>query len=1029
MIDEMNAPEKKPGKSSSKPLSDPLWPPPPLADEETLSGKNDGTLQGQLGQENEPGSKGLAHPDPLMPPPPLDEPGDEFDGCESLSTDADLGKQGHAHGTVIDDGNTAVSRARATVDSEPSADGDPQAELAPDSATLQDPQRSSPNLQGAAAQLARAGRNTRLPEIPGYEILAKLGQGGMGAVYKARDTRLNRLVAVKVIQTHLDEKNLKRFEREVSTVASLQHPHVAQLYAADTAAQKPYYVMELVEGSTLEQEVGSEPRPPQQAAELVATLAQTIAFCHEKQIIHRDLKPSNVLLDPQGRPKLTDFGLAKMLHVQDENTRTGDIMGTPGYMAPEQASGVVKQMGPACDIYGLGAILYRLLTGRAPFSSPDPMQTVLKVLSEDPVPPRKLLPELPRDIETICLKCLEKKTDRRYATATALHNDLENYLKGRPITARPSSVIERAAKWCRRRPTAAALLATAAVLVPLIIVGQWYYSNRLADSLEDSRQLTSQLNQSLDDQEQLNEDLGEELDKSTRLANEGSDFSKWVLEQHLLQLQRLPGTTRLRYDLIGRVQQFLDASTPHVPEESKFIRRHARTYHLIADIQGNPRRNNLGEKKLALENYNKSLQLFERALAIDSSDTVAKRLQIACLLNKSDLVYEMSGGNECDQLIETALKIEKQLPIDWTDDQTLGIRAMVASYEIDMRVRNEQLEPALERSEDVRQMLQEFAQLAQERNDQNFLSTANHEIISADVEHVRILEKMGRYDEAAETISRAVRLAQDFLDARPQDPEARNLVSSVLIGQADLYCKLDQFQQATENYQRAVDIRRQLVAEDADDQQAKIQLALALNRLAQIKLILSSPAPDDPEQLPNRMLLQEALEILDSVTQLRQSLIEADPENRQYKREFWQHLYAQGELYGRDGQYQQAIDSYLQVAAVAGELVQLDSPEPIDWQGLAQSEFGIAMAKFQRFGETVFSEDEPFSGKPQDLPDYKQSLQHIEKSIEHFQTLESLQDLDAAQQAYLQTVEATGELIRETAKKIEEFLNDGGVAP
>ncbi|HLW67075.1 MAG TPA: serine/threonine-protein kinase, partial [Gemmataceae bacterium] len=361
----------------------------------------------------------------------------------------------------------------------------------------------------SSATLPQQERSTELPRpiVPGYEIDRELGRGGMGVVYLARQTKLNRPVALKMILAgaHASPQDRDRFRIEAQAAAQLQHPNIVQIYEIGEADGHPYLALEYVPGNGLDEHLTGTPWAPRDAAELIGPLARAIHHAHEKGIIHRDLKPANILLmrnaerrmqneekqetalqpDSAFRiahsafPKITDFGLAKQIQEAEQRkagpTQTGTVMGTPSYIAPEQARGQTSSVGPEADVYALGAILYELLTGRPPFRGETPLDTVLQVMSEEPVPPRRLQPKVPRDLEVICLKCLEKDPSQRYASALALAEDLRRFLDLKPIIARPASAPVWLLKWARRRPAAASMvvmtiLVAAAALITSIVV-------------------------------------------------------------------------------------------------------------------------------------------------------------------------------------------------------------------------------------------------------------------------------------------------------------------------------------------------------------------------------------------------------------------------------------------------------------------------------------------------------------------------------------------------------------------------------
>ncbi|MBL7044512.1 MAG: protein kinase, partial [Pirellulaceae bacterium] len=356
---------------------------------------------------------------------------------------------------------------------------------------------SSPNV--GAAMKPTAGVSGKVRYFGDYELLEEIARGGMGVVYKARQINLNRTVALKMILAGqlASEDDVKRFYTEAEAAANLDHPGIVPIFEVGEHEGQHYFSMGFVEGESLADRLKDGPLPPREAAEYTKKIAEAIAFAHERGVIHRDLKPANVLLAGSGQrsaisreqegsdsklkadsstltactPKVTDFGLAKKTESDSNLTGTGQILGTPSYMPPEQASGKVDEVTELADVYSLGAILYALVTGRPPFQADNPLDTLLQVLEREPVSPRTLNPKVPQDLETICLKCLEKDRQRRYASAQDLADELRRFLEGEPIHARPISASARAWRWCKRKPILAGLWATAVVLLLALSIG------------------------------------------------------------------------------------------------------------------------------------------------------------------------------------------------------------------------------------------------------------------------------------------------------------------------------------------------------------------------------------------------------------------------------------------------------------------------------------------------------------------------------------------------------------------------------
>jgi WD40 repeat protein len=387
---------------------------------------------------------------------------------------------------------------------------DPNRTVAAES--LADVSSATPPSESARTQVMDTAVEPERPVVPGYQILEVLGRGGMGVVYKARQVGLNRLVALKMVLAgvHAAPQDLIRFLAEAEVVARLQHTNIVQIYQIGRHGDVPYFSLEYIDGGSLGHRLAGVPQQPRAAAALIESLARAMHVAHRKGIVHRDLKPGNILLrskseirnpKPDGannappgptfrvsdyEPKITDFGLAKHVDTGSGLTQTGAILGTPSYMAPEQAE-AKKDVGPAVDIYALGAILYEMLTGRPPFRGPTPLDTVMHVLSDEPVAPTRLQPGVPRDLETVCLKCLHKEPGKRYATAEALADDLQRFLTDRPIVARRTGALERVRRWCRRNPVVAGMSAAVVILLFVLAVGASVAAVLLGQQRNDAR--------------------------------------------------------------------------------------------------------------------------------------------------------------------------------------------------------------------------------------------------------------------------------------------------------------------------------------------------------------------------------------------------------------------------------------------------------------------------------------------------------------------------------------------------------------
>ena len=342
-----------------------------------------------------------------------------------------------------------------------------------------------PNLVGDQSSHGIHGK-PQLRQFGDYELIHELGRGGMGVVYKAHQRSLDRIVAVKMILAghFASRSDVQRFHAEAQNAARLRHPNIVSIYEVGDFEGQHFYAMEFVQGQRLADLARDQPLPSRQAARYLKALAEATHIGHLEGVIHRDLKPANILIDALDQPRITDFGLSRQLGTDSTLTLTGQAMGSPGYMAPEQASGRHEEIGPRSDVYGLGAILFHLLTARPPFHAASVPEVLRQLIEAEPLSPRLLNPAVPRDLETICLKCLTKEPQRRYASARKLAEDLDRFLCDEPVVARPASALEKSWRSCRRHPAVAGLSAAVLLLLLFVTVGSLWSAWRLKTARE-----------------------------------------------------------------------------------------------------------------------------------------------------------------------------------------------------------------------------------------------------------------------------------------------------------------------------------------------------------------------------------------------------------------------------------------------------------------------------------------------------------------------------------------------------------------
>jgi serine/threonine-protein kinase len=552
----------------------------------------------------------------------------------------------------------------ATVDFTPAGAADHESLDPPSTADIVSARVSSERSRGTCDEAVAAPPSPEgmaAQTVAGYEILAELGRGTMGVVYKARQPGLKRVVALKMILAgvHAGEHERNRFRAEAEAVARLQHPNIIQVHEVGADDGCPFFSLEYVEGTSLDRKIRGTPQPPREAAHLAQTLAQAMDYAHSRGVIHRDLKPANVLLSTDGTPKIGDFGLAKRLEDDTGQTRTGAILGTPSYMAPEQAEGRPHEVGPLSDVYALGAILYELLTGQPPFRATSVVATLAQVRTREPVAPTQLQPGVPCDVETICLKCLQKDPARRYPTAGALADDLKRFLAGEPIVARPVGRLERAWRWCRRNPAVAGL--TAAVALTLVAgtgVALGFAAQASANATEardqaDRARASEQQARELADRARKNEDEARRNAVRTEKAAAAAkrQHHQAVVRmidlveklQNRLRSKRLPARAdpemrKLRDDMLVTLKQSLLGMAREMEGDEVSSFAAAATYQQFGDLL-----KKLGQGTEALRMYRQGYELVKR-VADAQPDSDLARANLAVFLQRlGDVVFEVDG--------------------------------------------------------------------------------------------------------------------------------------------------------------------------------------------------------------------------------------------------------------------------------------------------------------------------------------------------------------------------------------------------
>ena len=686
-----------------------------------------------------------------------------------------------------------------------------------------------PNTDFSLDEGSAASTKPRHVLVPGYEIVGELGRGGMGVVYKARQIGLNRWVALKMVlaAAHASQHQLDRFITEAKAVADLQHPNIVQIYENGEHDGLPFFSLEFVGGGSLDAKVHRKPQPPRDAAHMVETLAQAMQYAHERGVIHRDLKPANILLTVDGIPKITDFGLAKRLAEDSGQTKSGTLMGTPNYMAPEQARGEVQQVGPLADVYTLGAILYELLTGRPPFQGATVLETVKQVTNEEPVPPSRLQPPVPRDLETICLKCLQKDMGKRYGSARLLADDLRRFLSDEPILARPVSNWERLTRWCRRNPRVAALVGTVAILLIVVACGSLAFAYRLSEEkarTEEQKQIAERnaaSEKSAREEADQNAKLAERRAQEALQAQElGSQQASNALETIYKvvtavneKLRTVPDTGALQKNLTELVMARLDKVSKDAANSGKADR----TMGLALQDMGRFYEQ-MGRTKEQTEVFERSLEIFNRLIQ-EYPEEDWNKFNAAI---SYDYLGEIGREIEPDpaklfEIYNRALRIRKQLATEIHNPEVTlfkRLRALAVSYVKPAALAIEVGDPglaliyarkALKASEEA---IEEDPKQTADRFE--LLSSSNFFLARAEWH-------LGMEAEARKHLKECLRLRQQWMDSQKLNLQPKRELARAYEALGDLEMEAHRVQAALEAYQKAQELFNGLAQKDRDN--------------------------------------------------------------------------------------------------------------------------------------------------------------------------------------------------------------------
>jgi serine/threonine-protein kinase len=798
-----------------------------------------------------------------------------------------------------------------------------------------------------------------------YRLDEEVGRGGMGVVYRAWDTQLNRTVAVKTIRTpaRATPEALARFRSEAVAVARLQHPNIVQVFETGEHDGQPYAVLEYVPGGSLAQLLTGRPLAPAVAAALVETLARAVHYAHQRGVIHRDLKPANILLSglgdrdsgfkddvrggrssspnpdpriPNPVPKITDFGLAKVL---DDGgaalTETGAVLGTPTYMAPEQAHGRVGEVGPAADVYALGVLLYELITGRPPFCGVTKLDTLRQVTNDPPTPPRQLAADCPRDLETVCLRCLEKDPVRRYASAEVLADELRRFLDGKPILARPVGPFGRAWRWCRRQPWLATLIAALSVCTALLGL-QWWRAERNADAARRSA-ADAQTHASAADHatREANRLLTEAVEQRQRAeARFGTargavrDLAVWLSEN---ALARIPSLQPVRKELLDRAVGYYEGFVRDKGDDPALRFELADLCFRSAQLTSN-----IGSKTDALDRYRRAAELYDGLLRDDPANQRYLAEQGYILNNSGILHNDLGDLPRAAAAYRAALDVYARLREANPGD--LGYQDSTAKTLYNLGIAESdagEFGPALDHLGQARAIRAELVKADP--------ASGPYALLLTDVDHhiAVAYTRLGRRDEARDAHDRVRAAREDLAKKYPKNTD-------VQLALAESYRFLGEEQRHAGRPDEAA--ATQLKALAALDAAGKIN-----PNLTRLPLELAATLVDLSEAHRARRRYEEALDALQRARAVRERLTRLYPQSRPHKAALAYTYYRLGVVHAERQQRAEARQSYT-VARDLWEEVTRSGPTPASYRfdhSRTLHGLGMELAEIGRHDEAV----------------------------------------------------------------------------